>query len=201
MTLDQFNLYIEIFLHINSEKEIFKYGEIKDDEYFINIQEKYNIEDIYGIDKLWDLLFELNQEELTKKLTNILSNLYKNRNEIKKLLDKCVNIIKDTEKITSNKLEKCIYILKYLIIDSEKKGYIQVKSHCELEKDILFNIPLDLKKTNKNNANDGYPQFMFGGRANDNDKYNSVDLLYGNTHIFELKQIVAEKYNIDAKNI
>ena len=201
MTLDQFNLYIEIFLHINSEKEIFKYGIIKDDEYFINIQEKYNIEDIYGIDKLWDLLFELNQEELTKKLTNILSNLYKNRNEIKKLLDKCVNIIKDTENITSNKLEKCIYILKYLIIDSEKKGYIQVKSHCELEKDILFNIPLDLKKTNKNNANDGYPQFMFGGRANDNDKYNSVDLLYGNTHIFELKQIVAEKYNIDAKNI
>ena len=200
MTLDQFNLFVEIFLDINKEKDILRYGKIKDDEYVINIQGNLNIADIFGIDNIWNLLFELKNEEFTKKLTDILFNLYKNKNEINKLLDKCVNIIKDTESITFNKLEKCIYILKYLIEDSERKGYIQVKSHDELSKNVLYNIPLDLKKNYKN-INDGIPQFVFGYKANDNEKYNSIDLLYGNTSIFELKQIVAEKHNIDVKNI
>ena len=199
MTLDQYNLYIKIFLDINYEKDILRYDRVADLYNFINIKENINIEDIFGIDKLWDLYFEYKKQDISKKLIDLFLTLYKNKNETKKLLDKCVSIIKDNKNLTANKLEKCISLLIYIILDSEKKGYIQVKSHFKLLKNLLINIPLDLQKHNKNN-ND-INKYLFHNKSNDNDKYNSIDILYGNTTIYELRQILSEKYNLDAKHI
>ena len=198
MTQTQFNLYIEIFLDINATKELLIFQKNSNNEYSINIDNAINIEDIFGIDKLWELLFELKNEELTQKLINLFYNLYKNKEEIQKLTDKCVNIIKDIDNITTNKFEKCIDILKFIILDSEKEGYIQIKSHFDLLKNCLINIPMELKKNKKNNMN---LIFAFNqNKENDNPK-NEKDLLFGNTTIMEIKQILSEKNNIEEKNI
>ena len=199
MTLTQFNLYIEIFLNINSIKEFLQFQKNPNDEYTVIMDNAINIEGIFGIDKLWDLLFELNKEELTQKLINIIYSLYKNKDEIQKLSDKCVNIIKDIENITINKLEKCLKILKFIILDSETDGYIKIKSHFNLLKNCLIKIPMDLQKNKKTNTS---VTFLFNSnKENDNPKNATKDLLYGNTSIMEIKQILAEKNNSEEKSI
>lgn len=146
MTLSEYNLYIEIFLDINNNKELLSFNKNSNDEYIINIRHEVNIEDIFGIEQLWSLLFDLNNELLTNKLINIIYKLYKNKESIQKLLDKCVNIIKDMENITYNKLEKCVDVLKFIILESEKNINIQIKSHFSFLKDCIINIPLESKK-------------------------------------------------------
>ena len=199
MTLSQYNLFIEIFLDINCTKDLLIYNKTSNDQYDININYNVNIEDIFGIDKLWDLLFELNKEELIQKLINIIYNIYQNKDEIQKLLDKCVKIVKDIENITYNKLEKCINILKYIILNSEKEGYIKIKSHSNLLKDYLISIPLELKKNKKNN-NDLTIIFS-SHHANENKKNKSKGIFFGNTSLIEIQRIFAEKNNLEEKNI
>ena len=100
ITLSQFNLYIELFCDINKEKELFLMDDNQNDEYNIIIDYDINIEDIFGINDLWNLLFELKEEELSRKLINILYNIYKNKEETQKIIDKCINIIKDIDNIS-----------------------------------------------------------------------------------------------------
>ena len=118
----------------------------QNDEYNIIIHYDINIEDIFGINDLWNLLFELKEEELSRKLINIIYNIYKNKEETQKIIDKCINIIKDIENITYNKLEKCFNILKYIILESEKDGYNEIKSHFDLLKDCIIKMPLIIFK-------------------------------------------------------
>ena len=199
MTISQYNLYIEIFLDINSTKDILVFNKNPIGDYLITINNTINIDEIYGIDKLWELLFELKNEEIIQKLINFIYNIYQNKKEIKNLLDKCVDFIKDIENINYNKLEKCINIIKFIILDSEKDGYIQIKSHFGLLKDCILNIPLDLKPNKKvfNNPHN----FSFNLNKVMNKEKNSIDLLFGNTTIMELRQILADKFNIEEKNI
>ena len=194
MTPTQFNLYIEIFLNINSTKELLSFKNNAIDDFTITINNNVNIDDIFGIDKLWDLLFELNKEHLTQKVINIIYNLYKNKEETQKLLDKCVNIIKDVDNITYMKLEKCMNILKFIIIESEKNGFIEIKPHIRLLKDCIINIPIEIKKKKKDH------NVIF--TINDYKKNSSEkDLYFGNTTLVELKQIIIEKNNLDKNNI
>ena len=195
MSSSQYNLYIEIFLDINKEKELLHFYKNQNDEYIININNNVNIDDIFGMDKLWNLLFQLKNDELIEKLINFIYYLYKDKEEIQKLLDKCVNLIKDIENITYDKLEKCINILKYIIIESEKEEYCQIKSHNDLLKDCLINIPLDQKKVKK--ASNIISLQFNSNKAN----YDEKDLLFGNTYFNELKQIISEKYNLKENNI
>ena len=190
ISTSQFNLYIDLFLEINTYKKFLTFYKHNNDEYIIDINKDVNINDIFGIDKLWDLLFELNQEFLSQKLIHLIYNIYEQKNEIQNLLDKCINLIKDIDNITYNKLEKCINILKYIILDSEKKGYIQIKSHLNLLKDCLININLELKKEKQVsfNLNSFYQTKKKGA-------------LCGNTTLLEIKQILSEKYNLELKDI
>ena len=200
MTLSQYNLYIEIFLDINRTKEILTFSKNPNDEYLIIINDNKNIEDIFGIEKLWDLLFQLNKEEIIQKIIKFIYDLYQNKKEIQKLLDKCVNIIKDVDNINYNKLEKCIKVLKFIILDSEKKGYVQIKPHFYLLKDCIISIPLELKKVKRNNPNNMQTVLNLS-RSMNTMKYFHVDLLFGNTTFMELKQIIAENNNIEEKKI
>ena len=194
MTLSEYNLYIEIFLDINSNKLLLAFNKNSNDEYIITIRNDINIEDIFGIEQLWDLLFDLNNELLSHKLIKIIYMLYKNKKCIQKLLEKCVNIIKDMENITYNKLEKCVDVLKFIILESEKNVSIQIKSHSNFLKDCIINIPL---KSKKKNNNDLISYIYNQKEKNDNINY----LLFGNTTINELKQLLVEKYNLYEKSI
>lgn len=78
----QFNLYIKLFLDINSHKNYLTFFK-PNNNYIININSNVNINDIFGIDKLWDLLFELNSEYLSQKLINIIYSLYETKKKFK----------------------------------------------------------------------------------------------------------------------
>ena len=189
LSTSQFNLYIKLFLDINHHKNYLSFFK-PNDNYIINIYNDININDIFGMDKLWDLLFELKFENLSQKLINFIYSLYENKKEIQILLDKCVNLIKDTDNITINKLKVCMNILKYIITDSEKSGIIQIKSHNNLLKDCLIYLNLEVKK------NSTATYFNFNSM-----KHKNKNVLYGNTTINEIKQILSEKNNIEEKDI
>ena len=186
----QFNLYIKLFLDINSHKNYLTFLK-PNNNYIININNNVNINDIFGIDKLWDLLFELNSEYLSQKLINIIYSLYETKKEIQVLLDKCVNLIKDSENITYNKLQVCMNILKYIIKDSEKNVLIQIKSHNDLLKDCLIYINLEIKK-NTSSMMDYFNKVRSSKNKN---------VLFGNTTLIQVKQILSEIYNIEEKDI
>ena len=188
----QFNLYIKLFLEINSKNNFLTFFK-QFDNYVINIRKNVNINDIFGMDKLWDLLFELKSESLSHKLINIIYSLYETKNEISILLNKCTNLIIDSENITYNKLQICINILKYIIKDSEKNGIIQIKPHYELLKDCLICLNLDIKKNNNNI----FKQF---NRVKLNSSKNK-GIFYGNTSIWQLKQILAEKHKLEERDV
>ena len=191
-SLSQFNLYIKLFLDINNQKNFLTYFK-QNSNYIIDIYKNVDIDDIFGIDKIWDLLFELDSENLSKKLINIIYSLYENKNQIKVLLDKCVNLIKDFENITYNKLEVCINIIKYIIKDSEKNGIIQIKSHSDLLKDCLISLNMEIKKKNNSTFN------FFNSNKSNSQKNKGI--LYGNTILSQVRQILSEKYNMEEKDI
>ena len=188
----QFNLYIKLFLEINSHRNFLTYFKTNEN-YIINLNNNVNISDIFGMDKLWDLLFELNSENLSQKLINIIYSLYETKKEIQVLLEKCINLIKDSENITYNKLQVCMNILKYIIKDSEKNGIIEIKPHNELLKDCLICLNLEIKKNNRTT-------YDFYNRMKSKSSKNK-GILYGNTTISQIKQILAEKFKMEEKDI
>ena len=188
ISLSQFSLYLKLFLDINRHKNYLSFFK-PNDTYVVNVYDNVNINDIFGMDKLWDLLFELKSDSLSKKLINFIYSLYESKKEIQILLDKCVNLIKDTDNITFNKLKVCMNILEYIIKDSEKSGIIEIKSHNNLIKDCLIYLNLELKRYNTTfNLN------MMKSTKNKN-------VLFGNTTINEIKQILSEKNNVEEKDI
>ena len=191
ISLSQFNLYIQLFFDINSHKNYLSFFK-PSESYFVTVNYQVDLKDIFGMDKLWDLLFELNSKSLSKKLINIIHSLYESKHEIQVLLDKCVNLIQDTDNINYNKLKVCMDILIYIIKDSEKYGMIQIKSHEKLLKECLICINLDLKK-NTNSVS------FYMNKFKTSTKNKSV--LYGNTTLNEIKQILSEKYKIEEKDI
>ena len=196
LNLSQYNLYIELFLEINNSKELLIYNKNANGEYNININNNVNIDDIYGINNLWDLLFQLEKEDLTQKLIYFIYNLYKDKKEIQKLLEKCVKRIKEIDNLTYKILEKCINILKFIIIESEKNEFIKPKSHFELLKECIINLPIEIKKNKKNN-NDSFVLTL----KKENENIIKNKLLYGNMHLIELKKEIKESQNFDSKNL
>ena len=100
------------------------------------------------------------------------------------LLQKCLNLIRET--ISSNKkneekfniVKKCLYFLKLMIEESEKRGTAGVKSHSGLLKKKIFNLKISSSLRSQKD----------------------FDLrIYGNTTIWELKEIIAKnsKYCLD----
>ena len=80
-------MYIKLFIDINYHKGYLNFF-TPNGNYIIDINKNVNINDIFGIDKLLDLLFELNFEYLSKKLIDIIYSLNEIKKEIQILQDK-----------------------------------------------------------------------------------------------------------------
>jgi len=104
-----------------------------------------------------------------------------NTNNSQKLLDKCIQMIKQI--VTSdanpgekhNIIKKCLRVLKIMIEESEKKGTARVKSHFGLQKRKIMKF----KVTSQTHRVD--------------DCHVKV---YGNTTMWDLKEIVANKSKV-----
>jgi len=183
--VEQLKLFIALFFDINKEKITLKENDKyeannKDIEYEIIKVE--NIEELKGLDKLWNIIFQIKKEEVLSVAINIIFQIYKNKN-IEKLLEKCTNLMKE-EDATSEIIGRCIILLKLIIIESEKNILFKTKPHLSLIKNCLINLPLEI--TGRQNRNNDDPE-----------KY----LLTGNTNINDLKILLSKMYNIIPKGI
>ena len=183
----QFNLYIDIFLDINQSKGLMNYekknGEIK----ISNVK----LDELIGIDKMWNLLFEIKDDNLAKKLIRFFYKLYENKNQIERLIQKCVAIIKDLN-ISLKKLEKCIKTLKFIIEESLENKIVLIKSHNDLLKDLIFNIKIKINNSSSFNLNTAVNHIS-------NSKVNAF--FSGNITIAEIKKYLAEMFNIEEQSI
>ena len=179
ITVEQLELFISLFFDMN--KGIIK---LKEENFSsgmdYEIKEVENIDEIKGLDKLWNIIFQLKKEKVLSVAINIIFQIYKNK-YIEKLLEKCSNLIKE-DKATSETIEKCIILLKLIIIESEKNCVFKPKSHLSLLKNCLIKLPLEIK-----------------GKKKD-DEFNNI-LLYGNTTVNELKIIISKIYNIPPQTV
>lgn len=108
-------------------------------------------------------------------------NATNNENLSEVLLKKCLDLIKETtskdaadeEKL--NVIVKCLFILRLMIEESEKKGTAGIKSHSGLIKNKVININVS-----------SYIQRVDDFKLK----------LYANTTFWELKQIIAKKTSI-----
>ena len=138
MTFVQFKVLFELFLSLNSSK--LKYKIInKNEEYEVNIESNDLSENIYGIDFLWKIIFQAEEEKIIKKLVNILYQIIPDE-----------EILENLEKEEAN--EKKYMLLKLFLIESEKNNIIDFKSHYSLLKNCIIKFPLEIKgESNKEN--------------------------------------------------
>ena len=186
ITGEQLKLFIALFFDMNNEKiklkEKNKY-ESNNKEMDYEIIDVENIEELKGLDKLWNIIFQIKEEKVLSLATNIIFQLYKNK-YIEKLLEKCNNLIKE-ENATSETIDKCLILLKLIIIESEKNCLFKPKSHLSLLKNCLINLPLKLKEKKLKDESEDIKKF----------------LLLGNTNIIDLKILISKLYNLPPENI
>ena len=180
ITIEQIKLFKALFFYMNKDKiktkENNKYDpNSKEDD--IEIVKVDDFDNLIGLDKLWNIIFQIKKEKVLSIVINIIFQLYNNEN-IEKLLDKCSDLITEDDS-TPEVIEKCIILLKLIIVESEKNCLFKPKSHLSLLKNCLIHLPLEIKeKKNENN--------------NDIQKY----LLLGNTTFNDLKLLIAKTYSI-----
>jgi hypothetical protein len=107
ITLEQLKLFIALFFDMNKEKiklkDFNKYEENnKEIEY--EIIEVSNIDELIGLDKLWNIIFQIKGEKILSVAVKIIFQIYKNKN-IEKLLEKISNQLKE-ENSTSESIYK-----------------------------------------------------------------------------------------------
>ena len=188
MTMSEFKLFIAIFFGINSSNMAFTTD--KDDNYFIHVScEKF--EDILEVDKLWNVIFQLRDEKVLNKAISIIFKLYKSKDQIEKLLNKCNDLIKN-ESTTSEIIDKCFRLLRIIIIESEKNHIMNTKSHLNLIKSNIFYLPLKLTQKNLH---------FYYNSSSDNEDTNMTEVFFGNTTLSEIKKLLIIKGKIPLKYI
>ena len=180
ITLEKLKLFVELFFDINKDKIKLNEND-EDNEFGYEIIDIENFDELKGLDKLWNIIFKIKEEKILSVAINIIFHIYKNK-YLDKLLDKCKNLIID-ENTETKIIDKCIKLLKLIIIESEKNIFFKQKSHLLLLKNCLINLPIEI---NQRNLND-----------DDVKKY----LLMGNTTLNELKIIVSKIFDLPPKNI
>jgi len=186
ITVEQLKLFIALFFDMNNEKiklkESNKYeSNNKDMEY--EIVDVVDIDELKGLDKLWNMIFQIKEEKVLTVAINIIFQIYNNKN-IEKLLEKCNNLIKE-ENTPPETIDKCLILLKLIIIESEKNCLFKPKSHLSLLKNCLINLPLKIKEKKLKDDNEDIKKF----------------LLVGNTNINDLKILISKLYNLPPQNI
>ena len=185
MTMSEFKLFIAIFLGINDQ--YIYYTIDNDDNYDIKLLCD-NIEQLKDMDKLWNVIFQLKDEKVLNKSIDILFNIYQNKAQTEKLLNKCNELIKD-EKSTSEFIDKCFKILRTIIIELEKNYIPKTKSHSNLIKNSLIYLPIKL--------NPKYPSYF----SNNENTDNFSEIFYGNTTLAEIKEFLIQKGRFPLKYI
>ena len=181
ITVEQLELFISLFFDMNKETIKLKENTNSNNAGMnYEIMDIENIDEIKGLDKLWNIVFQIKKEKVLSVAINIIFQIYKNQ-YIEKLLEKCSHLIKE-DNSPSEAIEKCIILLKLIIIESEKNYFIKPKSHLSLLKNCLIKLPLEIR-----------------GKTTDDDI--KKNLLYGNTTINELKIIVGKIYNIPPQTV
>ena len=181
VTVEQLKLFIALFFEMN--KDIIKSKKAgQDDEFEYNIIDVKNIDELKGLDKLWNIILKIKEEKVLSVAINIIFQIYKNK-YVEKLLEKCSSLIKE-ENATSEVVDKCIILLKLIIIESEKKIFLKPKAHLSLLKNCLINLPLEIRI--KRPLND-----------EDIEKH----LLVGNTTLNNIKIMISNIYDLPPKNI
>ena len=166
VTMEQLKLFIHLFFDINKIKT-----EGKDDE--CEIISSYNIDEIKGLDNFWNIILRTKDQKILSISINILFQIYKNK-YAEKLLEKCNNLI-NGENSNPEIIEKCLMLLKLIIIESEKDVLFKPKSHLSLLKNCLIHLSLNSKN-----------------RKPDLEK----SILFGNTTLNDLKIIISNLYEI-----
>ena len=186
ITVEQLKLFIALFFNMNKDKiklkQNDKYQSDKK-EFDYEILDVENIDNLEGLDKLWNIIFQIKEEKVLSLSINVIFQLYKNK-YMEKLLEKCNNLLKG-EDSKSEIIEKCLILLKLIIIESEKNCFFKPKSHLSLIKNCLINLPLKVK----------------GKKPISDDVDISKFLLLGNTNINDLKIILSKIYNISPEKL
>ena len=181
VNVEQIKLFIALFFEMNKDNIKKKQSE-RDNEIEYEIIDVEDIDKLNGLDKLWNVILKIKEEKVLTVAINIIFQLYKNK-YVEKLLEKCSFLIKD-EKANSEVIDKCIILLKLIIIESEKKIFLKPKSHLSLPKNCLINLPLEIRTRRALNEEDL-----------------EKNLLLGNTTLNNIKIIMSSLYNIPPNNI
>ena len=185
MTFSEFKLFISIFLGMNSSNICYVLD--SNDNYDIKLSCQ-SIDEIKDLDKLWNIIYQIKDEKVLNKAISIIFNIYKSTNEIEKLLHKCKELIIDDNNVNINEvINKCFKLLKMIILESEKNAITKTKSHFNLLKNCYVNLPLKIVPKYQNNYY--YNNNSQESNANNNKK----EIVYGNTTINELKELLIEK--------
>jgi hypothetical protein len=192
--MSEFKLFIALFLGINDRYLI--YFTDRDDNYDIHLVCN-DVDELEEMDKLWNVIYQLKDEKVLNKAITIILSLYKNKNQLGKLLIKCKELIKD-EKTTRDIIDKCFRILRTIIIESEKYNLVKIKSHSNLNKNSLIYLPLKLTPKNT-----GFYYYNNSNNNNNNNDSNDniTEIFYGNSTINEIKESLIEKGKIPLKYI
>ena len=177
ITVQQLKFFIALFMNMNNEK--IKIVE-NDNHQLLEVE---NIEELKGLDNLWNIIFQLKEEKVLSLAIYFIFRIYKNK-DMEKLLEKCSNLLKE-EDVKSEIIEKSLILLKLIIIESEKNCLFKPKSHLSLIKNCLINLPLKVKGNNPINEDE------------DISKY----LLLGNASINDLKIIISKIYNLSPEKL
>ena len=184
MTIKQIKLYIRIFCDINKDNLI-KEGE--------KLKLKGNAK-LDSIEDLWNMYLNMNVEELSKELYLFIYDLYNDNDKTEILLDKCLNGIfklkyddNGEKEKNDNKLEQYINMINYIISKSEEGKIIHIKSHRDILKECIMNIPIILN----NNTSNKFDEI----------NEEKIDLFYGNANLYELNKVLHDKYDNNASNI
>ena len=173
INLEQLKLFITVFLDINKEKIILEEG--KENE----IKEVLDINELIGFDKLWNIIFRIDDEKVLSYGINIIYQIYKDSN-IEKLFEKCYSFIGDENTNKDEKLmEKYITLMKSIIIESEKNILFMPKSHLSLLKNCFINLPFEIMGKEVK-------------IRDDLDKF----IIFGNTNLIDAKILISKIYEI-----
>ena len=183
---EEAKIYIRLVYYKN--KKIFYLNIIKendDDEHYeikFNYEKEQNKEFIFDI--FWNLLFEVDDEKIIKKIVDILLQIYNGKRDnldIKDIIYKISDKLDESDyqnQYDIKIIQRCYELLKILFIETEKDLNIDIKPHFSLLKNCIIKFPL--KIINKEEVQG----------------QNKIELFYGNTTLYEVKELLGKKYGI-----
>ena len=129
MTYKELIIFLNIFLSLNSSKLDYKVKFF--DDFRIQVNPDVDPDEINGIDYLWELIFQAENEKVVNKLIDVLYQIVPEE--------------KIVEKILCDNNEKNYTLLKLFLVESEKRYIIDIKTHYSLLKTCIIKFPLEIK--------------------------------------------------------